>query len=167
MNFFIFSGILGYYHPLILVIFLVGNSLHVVWILSFMRFRRELDIKRFNQSAGEQSKIIQLIQGMQEIKLNNCERQKRWEWEHIQVKLFKINVRSLTLGQIQQAGSSFFTRTTSIIVSFIAAKAVVDGQMTLGMMMSLTYIIGQVAAPISEFIALPSLSRMRRLALND
>lgn len=152
VNFFIFSGILGYYHPLILVIFLVGNSLHVVWILSFMRFRRELDIKRFNQSAGEQSKIIQLIQGMQEIKLNNCERQKRWEWEHIQVKLFKINVRSLTLGQIQQAGSSFFTRTTSIIVSFIAAKAVVDGQMTLGMMMSLTYIIGQVAAPISEFI---------------
>ena len=152
VNFFIFTGILGYYHPLILVIFLGGNSLHVVWILSFMRFRRELDIKRFNQSAGEQSKIIQLIQGMQEIKLNNCERQKRWEWEHIQVKLFRINVRGLSLGQIQQAGSSFFTQTTGIIVSFIAAKAVVDGQMTLGMMMSLTYIIGQVAAPISEFL---------------
>ena len=152
VNFFIFTGILGYYHPLILVIFLGGNSLHVVWILSFMRFRRELDIKRFNQSAGEQSKIIQLIQGMQEIKLNNCERQKRWEWEHIQVKLYRINVRGLSLGQIQQAGSSFFTQTTGIIVSFIAAKAVVDGQMTLGMMMSLTYIIGQVAAPISEFI---------------
>ena len=152
VNFFIFAGILGYYHPLILVVFLSGNALHVVWILSFMRFRRELDIKRFNQSAGEQSKIIQLIQGMQEIKLNNCERQKRWEWEHIQVKLFRINVRSLSLGQIQQAGSSFFTRTTGIIVSFIAAKAVVDGQMTLGMMMSLTYIIGQVSAPIGEFI---------------
>ena len=89
---------------------------------------------------------------MQEIKLNNLERQKRWEWEHIQVKLFKINVRGLSLSQIQQAGSSFFTQTTSIIVSFIAAKAVVDGQMTLGMMMSLTYIIGQVAAPIGEFI---------------
>ena len=152
VNFFIFAGILGYYHPLILLIFLGGNALHVVWILSFMRFRRELDIKRFNQSAGEQSKIIQLIQGMQEIKLNNCERQKRWEWEHIQVKLFRINVRGLSLGQIQQAGSSFFTQTTGIIVSFIAAKAVVDGQMTLGMMMSLTYIIGQVAAPISDFI---------------
>lgn len=152
VNFFIFAGILGYYSPLILAIFLSGNALHVVWILSFMRFRRELDIKRFNQSAGEQSKLIQLIQGMQEIKLNNCERQKRWEWEHIQVKLFKINVRGLSLGQIQQAGSSFFTQITGIIVSFIAAKAVVDGQMTLGMMMSLTYIIGQVAAPISEFI---------------
>lgn len=152
VNFFIFASILGYYHPFILVIFLGGNALHVVWILAFMRFRRELDIKRFNQSASEQSKIIQLIQGMQEIKLNNLERQKRWEWEHIQVKLFKINVRGLSLSQIQQAGSSFFTQTTSIIVSFIAAKAVVDGQMTLGMMMSLTYIIGQVAAPIGEFI---------------
>lgn len=152
VNFFIFAGILGYYHWQILLIFLFGNALHVVWILSFMRFRRELDIRRFNQSAGEQSKIIQLIQGMQEIKLNNCERQKRWEWEHIQVRLFKINVRGLSLGQVQQAGSSFFTRTTGIIVSFIAAKAVVDGGMTLGMMMSLTYIIGQVAAPISEFI---------------
>lgn len=152
INFFIFAGILGYYHPLILGIFLSGNALHVIWILSFMRFRRELDIKRFNQSAGEQNKIIQLIQGMQEIKLNNCERQKRWEWEHIQVKLFKINVRGLSLGQIQQAGSSFFTQTTGIIISFIAAKAVVDGQMTLGMMMSLTYIIGQVAAPIGDFI---------------
>lgn len=117
-----------------------------------MKFRRELDIRRFNQSAGEQSKIIQLIQGMQEIKLNNCERQKRWEWEHIQVKLFKISVKGLTLGQIQQVGSVFFTQTTSILISFIAAKAVVEGQMTLGMMMSLTYIIGQVAMPIGEFI---------------
>lgn len=152
VNFFIFAGILGYYHPLILFIFLFGNTLHVVWILSFMKFRRELDIKRFNQSAGEQSKLIQLIQGMQEIKLNNCERKKRWEWEHIQVRLFKINVRGLSLGQIQQAGSTLFTQSTSIIISFIAAKAVVDNQMTLGMMMSLTYIIGQVAAPIGDFI---------------
>jgi len=89
---------------------------------------------------------------MQEIKLNNCEKQKRWEWERIQVKLFKIGVKGLTIGQIQQTGSVFFTQSTSIIVSFIAAKAVVDGNMTLGMMMSLTYIIGQVSAPIGEFI---------------
>ena len=152
-NFFIFAAILGYYHPLILGIFLLGNSLYVVWILSFMKWRRELDIKRFNQSAGEQSKLIQLIQGMQEIKLNNCERQKRWEWERIQVKLFKISIKGLSLGQIQQTGSVFFTQTTNILISFLAAKAVVDGQMTLGMMMSLTYIIGQVSAPISEFIS--------------
>ena len=151
-NFFVFAVILAYYNGLILGIFLLGNSLYVLWILSFMKFRRELDIRRFNQAAGEQSKLIQLIQGMQEIKLNNCERQKRWEWEHIQVKLFKISVKGLTLGQIQQVGSVFFTQTTNIIISFIAAKSVVDGNMTLGMMMSLTYIIGQVSAPISEFI---------------
>ncbi len=151
-NFFIFGAILGYYSLPILGIFLLGNTFYVLWILSFMKFRRELDIRRFNQSAGEQSKVIQLIQGMQEIKLNNCERQKRWEWEHIQVKLFKISVKGLTLGQIQQVGSVFFTQTTSILISFIAAKAVVEGQMTLGMMMSLTYIIGQVAMPIGEFI---------------
>ena len=151
-NFFLFAGILGYYHPMILGIFLFGNGLYALWVLSFMRYRRELDIKRFNQSAGEQSKLIQLVQGMQEIKLNNCEKQKRWEWERIQAKLFKISIRGLKLSQIQQTGSVFFTQTTQIIISFIAAKAVVDGQMTLGMMMSMTYILGQVSAPIGEFI---------------
>lgn len=152
VNFFVFGAILGYYQPLILAIFLFGNTLYVLWVLAFMRYRRELDIKRFNQSSSEQSKIIQLIQGMQEIKLNNCERQKRWEWERIQVKLFRISVKGLGIGQIQQAGSVFFTQTTSIIISYIAAKSVVEGEMTLGMMMALTYIIGQVAAPISNFI---------------
>lgn len=151
-NFVIFAAILGYYNWMILSIFLFGNTLYVLWILAFMKYRRELDIRRFNQAAGEQSKIIQLIQGMQEIKLNNCEKQKRWEWERIQVKLFKISIKGLSLGQMQQIGSAFFTQTTSIVISFLAAKAVVDGQMTLGMMMSLTYIIGQVSAPIGEFI---------------
>ena len=152
VNFFVFGAILGYYHPLILGIFLFGNTLYVLWVLSFMKYRRELDIKRFNQAASEQSKIIQLIQGMQEIKLNNCEKQKRWEWERIQVKLFKIGIKGLSIGQIQQVGSVFFTQTTSIIISYLAAKAVVEGEMTLGMMMALTYIIGQVAAPIGSFI---------------
>lgn len=151
-NFFIYAVILGYYSMSILGIFLLGNTFYVLWILSFMKYRRELDVRRFNQSAGEQSKLIQLIQGMQEIKLNNCERQKRWEWERIQVRLFKINVKSLTLGQVQQVGTVFFTQTTSIIISFVAAEAVVEGRMTLGMMMALTYIIGQVSAPIGEFI---------------
>lgn len=151
-NFVVFAAILGYYNWMILVIFLLGNTLYVIWILLFMKYRRILDIKRFNQSANEQSKIIQLIQGMQEIKLNNCEKQKRWEWEHIQVKLFKISIKGLAIGQFQQVGSVFFTQSTNILISFLAAKAVVDGQMTLGMMMSLTYIIGQVSAPIGEFI---------------
>lgn len=151
-NFFIFAAVLAYYHYRILVIFLIGNFFYVLWILFFMKYRRELDIKRFNQSAMEQNKVIQLIQGMQEIKLNNCERQRRWEWERIQVKLFKISLRGLTIGQIQQAGSVFFTQTTHIIITFIAARAVIGGEMTLGMMMSMTYIIGQISTPIGEFI---------------
>ncbi len=152
INFVVFLAILAYYNVLVLTIFVIGNALYVVWISFFMRYRRELDIKRFNQSAQEQSKMIQLVQGMQDIKLNNCERQKRWEWERIQVKLFQIGLKGLRIGQVQQSGSVFFTQTTHILIYYIAAKAVVDGTMTLGMMMSLTYIIGQVSAPIGEFI---------------
>ena len=152
INFVVYLAILAYYNVLVLAIFVVGNSLYVAWISFFMRYRRELDIKRFNQSALEQSKMIQLVQGMQDIKLNNCERQKRWEWERIQVRLFQIGLKGLRIGQIQQSGSVFFTQTTHILIYFIAAKSVVDGSMTLGMMMSLTYIIGQVSAPIGEFI---------------
>ena len=152
VNFFVFAFVLAYYNLAILGIFLLGNALYVAWILFFMKYRRELDHKRFAQSAGEQSNIIQLITGMQEIKLNNCEKQKRWQWERIQVKLFKIGIKGLILGQLQQVGSVFFSQTTNIIVSFIAAKAVVEGQMTLGMMMSLTYIIGQLSSPIEQFI---------------
>ena len=152
LNFLIFGVVLIYYNPLIFGIFIFGNSLYIIWILVFMKYRRELDIRRFAQSAGEQSSLIQMVTAMQEIKLNNSERQKRWQWERIQVKLFKINVKGLALGQIQQVGSVFFNQTTNIIISFIAAKAVIDGQMTLGMMMSLTYIIGQLNTPISSFI---------------
>ena len=152
VNFFVFALVLAYYNMIILGIFLLGNALYVAWILFFMKYRRELDYKRFAQSAGEQSNLIQLITGMQEIKLNNCEKQKRWQWERIQVKLFKIGIKGLVLGQLQQVGSAFFSQTTNIVVSFIAAKAVVDGQMTLGMMMSLTYIIGQLTAPVEQFI---------------
>ena len=152
INFVVYLAILAYYNVLVLAIFVVGNTLYVVWISFFMRYRRELDIKRFNQSALEQSKMIQLVQGMQDIKLNNCERQKRWEWERIQVRLFQIGLKGLRIGQIQQSGSVFFTQTTHILIYFIAAKSVVEGSMTLGMMMSLTYIIGQVSAPIGEFI---------------
>lgn len=152
VNFAVYLTILAYYNTQVLAIFLVGNAFHITWVSFFMRFRRELDVKRFNLSSREQSKMIQLVQGMQDIKLNNCEQQKRWEWERIQVKLFQIGLRGLRIGQIQQSGSVFFTQTTHILIYYLAAKGVVEGSMTLGMMMSLTYIIGQVSAPISQFI---------------
>ena len=105
VNFFVFAFVLAYYNLVVLGIFLVGNALYVVWILSFMRYRREMDHRRFAQSAEEQCSTIQFITGMQEIKLNNCEKQKRWQWERIQVKLFKIGVKGLAVGQVQQVGS--------------------------------------------------------------
>lgn len=152
VNFIVFGFVLAYYDLTILGLFLFGNGLYVAWVLAFMRYRRELDIKRFAQAAGEQSNLFQLVTGMQEIKLNNCETEKRWEWERIQVKLFKISIKGLALGQYQQLGSVFFNQTTNILISFTAARAVVSGEMTLGMMMSLTYIVGQLTAPIEQFI---------------
>ena len=151
-NFVVFSVVLSCYSLLVLGVFMLGNTLYVLWITFFLKYRRELDIKRFNQSATERNKIIQLIQGMQDIKLNNCERQKRWEWERVQIRLFRISVKGLKIGQFQQSGSVFFSQATNILITFLAARSVVMGNMTLGMMMSLTYIIGQLTAPINDFI---------------
>lgn len=152
VNFIVFAIILAYYNVTILLVFLVGNTLYTVWILLFMRYRRRLDYNRFSQSAAEQGNLFGMITGMQEIKLNNAEKQQRWKWEHIQVKLFKISIKGVALGQYQQIGTIFFSQTTSLLISFIAAKSVIDGQITLGMMMSVSYIIGQLSAPIGQVI---------------
>jgi len=151
-NFFVFAFILAYYNLTILLVFILGNALYVTWILSFMRYRRKLDQKRFTQSSANQSNMVQLITGMQEIKLNNCEKQQRWKWERIQVKLFKISIQGTALGQYQQMGSIFFNQTTTLFISFLSAKAVVEGNITLGMMMSISYIIGQLSGPIGQVI---------------
>ena len=152
-NFLIFAGILAYYNLSILLVFLIGNSLYMAWIIFFMRYRRKLDYKRFTQASANQSNMVQLITGMQEIKLNNCEKQQRWKWERIQVKLFKISIQGMALGQYQQIGSIFFNQTTGLLISFLSAKAVVEGNITLGMMMSISYIIGQLSGPISQVIS--------------
>ena len=151
-TFFVFASILGYYNIYILTIFAIGNLLYALWVFFFMKYRRILDAKRFNICVGEQNKLMQLILGMQDIKLNNCEKQKRWEWEHVQVKRFKVSQSGLAIEQIQQLGSSFFLQATNITVSFYAASSVIAGDMTLGMMMSLTYILGQMSVPVSDFI---------------
>ena len=151
-NFFVFAFIMAYYNLTILLVFLIGNILYILWILSFMHYRRKLDFKRFAQASANQSNIVQLITGMQEIKLNNCEKQQRWKWERIQVKLFKISIQGTALGQYQQIGSVFFSQTTGLLISYLSAKAVVEGNITLGMMMSISYIIGQLSGPIGQVI---------------
>ncbi|MDR2804808.1 MAG: peptidase domain-containing ABC transporter [Dysgonamonadaceae bacterium] len=151
-NFFIFAFVLAYYNLPILGVFLLGNGLYLAWIIFFMQYRRKLDYKRFTQASANQSSLVQLVTGMQEIKLNNCEKQQRWKWERIQVKLFKISIQGMALGQYQQTGSIFFSQTTGLFISYLSAKAVVDGSITLGMMMSISYIIGQLSGPIGQVI---------------
>lgn len=153
VSFVVYGLIMAGYNATIFIVFLIGASLYVLWVLLFMKKRRKLDYMRFQQASANQSNIVQLIGGMQEIKLNNCEKQKRWEWEAIQARLFKVGVKSLTLGQVQEIGSTFIDQTKNILISFIAAKSVIDGGMTLGMMMALQYIMGQINAPISQFIS--------------
>ncbi|MBG0782633.1 MAG: peptidase domain-containing ABC transporter [Bacteroidales bacterium] len=152
VNLLVFAVVLGIYSIGILLVFLAGSLLYTLWVILFMKKRRELDFKRFAQMAGNQSNLIQMITGMQEIKLNNSEKQKRWEWEKIQARLFRVNLKSLALNQYQQAGATFFNQTKNILISFMAAYAVVQGEMTLGMMMAVQYIIGMMNAPVDQMI---------------
>lgn len=153
VNLIIFGAVLAFYSVQIFAIFLLGSLMYIGWILLFMRKRRELDFKRFQQSADNQSNLYQLITGMQEIKLNNCEKQKRWEWERIQAKLFKVSIKGLALSQYQQAGSVFFNEGKNILITVVAATSVIKGDMTLGMMMAVQYIAGQLNSPISQMIS--------------
>jgi len=151
-NIFIFSIVLGIYSLKILFVFWLGSAIYFLWVLLFLKKRRALDSLRFGQLAENQSSLIQMITGMQEIKLNNCERQKRWKWEQIQARLFKTQMKSLSLSQYQQAGGLFFNETKNILITFLSAYAVYQGEMTLGMMVALQYILGQMNGPVDQMV---------------
>lgn len=152
ISFIIYSVIMAQYHFTILIIFLAGSILYAVWVTMFMRKRRDLDYMRFQEAASNQGSLVQIVQGMQDIKINNCGNRKMWEWQHIQAKLYKVNTSSLQLGQVQNVGGTLIDQAKNIFISFIAAKSVIEGDMTLGMMLALQYIMGQLNAPISQFI---------------
>ncbi len=152
VNLLVFSIVLALYSWSILLIFLLGSFFYVLWIFFFLRRRRELDFHRFRQLSENQAKLIELITGMQEIKLNNCEKQKRWEWERIQARLFKVNIRRLSLNQAQSIGSSFINQLKNILISFLAAKLVIDGHITIGAMVAVSYIIGQMNVPLANLM---------------
>jgi len=161
----IYAVIMATYQPGILLVFLVGSLFYIGWVLLFLKKRRTLDFKRFQQASANQSNVVQLITGMQEIKLNNCEKQKRWEWERIQAQLYKINIKGLMLSQSQMVGATFINQTKDIIISFMTARAVVSGEMTLGMMMAVQYIIGQLNGPIQQFIAFMQSAQDAKISL--
>lgn len=152
VNLIIFGAVLAYYSLTIFLVFLIGSALYIGWIYLFMKKRRELDHKRFREASAEQSNKIQLIQAMQEIKLQNAEKQMRWEWERIQVRLFKVSIKGLALSQYQNLGTVFINESKNLIISFLAAYFVIQGDLTLGMMLAIQYIIGQLNSPVSQII---------------
>jgi ATP-binding cassette subfamily B protein len=161
----IYTFIMASYHIGILGVFFLGSTFYIGWVLLFLKKRRELDYKRFQQSAANQSNVIQLVSGMQEIKLNSCEKQKRWEWERIQARLYKVSVKGLMLNQNQQIGATLINQSKDIFISFLSAKAVITGDMTLGMMMAVQYIIGQLNAPIHQFIGFTQAAQDAKISL--
>lgn len=153
-NFIVYATILIFFSIQLFVVFAVGNLIYFGWIQLFMSYRRKLNYQTFEISAKANNATIQLIQGMQEIRLNNAEQLKRWEWENIQVGVFKLGFKSLNYGQIQSAGGLFINQGKDIFISYMVAQMVVSGQLTFGTMLAIQYIIGSLSGPVSQFINL-------------
>ncbi|WP_298904461.1 peptidase domain-containing ABC transporter [uncultured Psychroserpens sp.] len=151
-NLIIFGLVLGYYSLQIFAVFIIGSVFYFGWVLFFFKKRAVLDYKRFSEISDEQSKVIELIGGMQEIKLHNAERRMRWNWEYVQARLFKIASKSLALEQTQSVGSNFINEIKNMSITVLSAKLVIDGDITLGMMLAISYIVGQLNGPIAQLI---------------
>lgn len=152
LNLLVFGVVLAMYNMWIFFVFIGGSLLYILWIMAFMKKRAVLDYKLFNQLSANQEKNYELITGMQEIKLHNAEQKKRWQWELLQIKLFKINIQTLSLKQTQTGGATIINELKNIIISFLAARLVVQGNISLGVMLSISYIIGQLNSPIMQLI---------------
>ena len=151
-TFLMFGIVLAIYNLYIFGIFLIGTALYAGWIVMFLKKRRQLDYKYFEQAGRNRNVTYQLINGMQEIKLQGCEQRKRWEWEDVQADLFKVNLQTLNLQQIQQVGSITINEVKNILITVLAATSVIQGNMTLGMMLAVQYIIGQLNSPVEQLI---------------
>ena len=151
-TFLIFGIVLAVYNIGIFLVFLLGTLVYAGWIILFLKKRRQLDYKYFEQAGKNRNVTYQLIGGMQEIKLQGCEQRKRWEWEDVQADLFKVNLQSLNLQQVQQVGSMTINEVKNILITILAATAVIHGNMTLGMMLAVQYIIGQLNSPVEQLI---------------
>lgn len=153
LSFVIFGIVLFAYNPFVFCIFVAGSICYGIWIASFLKKRKVLDYELFEQQAINQNKTYQMITSMQEIKLQDCERRRRWEWENTQADLFVVQMKALKLQQTQEAGSIFINEVKNIIITVLAATAVINGQMTLGAMLAVQYIIGQLNSPVEQFMS--------------
>lgn len=148
VNILIFSLVLLWYNGLLFLVFALGSLLYLGWVALFLRKRKTVDYLAFQQMAEQQSSLIELIQGMQEIKLQGSDKKRRWQWAHLQAKLFRVSTRSLVIAQYQDAGGDLINQVKNILISFLAARAVIAGDMTLGMMVAAQYIVGQLNVPL-------------------
>lgn len=153
-NFLMYAAILIFYSVQLFVIFCIGTLLYFLWIRLFMKFRRSVNYESFHLAAKENATTLQMVMGMQEIRLNNAEQLKRWEWENIQVKLFKLNYKILNYGQWQSTGAVLINQGKDIFITFFVAKLVIEGQLSFGTMLAVQYIIGQLSAPVQQFISM-------------
>lgn len=167
-NLVIFSVVLAMYSLPIFLIFVAASVLYILWILLFLKKRKQLDYKQFTIASIEQSKTIQIVQGMQEIKLHGCEKPKRWEWERLQAKTFKLGMKGLALNQWQQTGAFFINEGKNIIITFLAAQAVISGEggMTLGKMLAIQYILGQLNSPVEQMINFVQSWQLAKISLD-
>lgn len=153
LSFIVFGAVLFVYDKLIFGVFLLGSVMYGLWIAMFLRRRKVIDYELFEQQSINNNKTYQFIISMQEIKLQDCERRRRWEWEDVQADLFAVQMKSLKLQQTQEAGSIFINELKNIVITVLAATAVIEGQMTLGMMLAVQYIIGQLNSPVEQFMS--------------
>lgn len=165
-NLFIFGIVLAIYSIKILILFLTGSVLYILWVSLFMKSRARLDHQRFKQMSATGSKLINIVNGMQEIKLTQSELSMRWDWEKLQATLFRLKVKGLSIIQYQSAGATFINEVTNVLITIVAATAVLKGDMTLGMMLAVQFIIGQLNVPVSQIIAFFRMSQDARMSLD-
>jgi ATP-binding cassette subfamily B protein len=165
-NLFIFGIVLAVFSLKILVFYLVGSLIYITWISLFMNKRAILDHQRFKEMSQAGNKLINIINGMQEIKLTQSELNMRWDWEKQQAKLFRLKVKGMSIAQYQSVGAMFINEISNVIITVISATAVMKGQMTLGMMLAVQFIIGQMNVPVSQIIGFFRLTQDAKMSLN-
>lgn len=152
LNFVVFGIVLMMYKTELFLVFMTGMALYLLWMRFFLSFRRKVNYQLFNTNAGENNTTLQLVQGMQDIRLNSIEQAKRWEWERRQVEIFRLNFRKLTYAQLQQTGAMVINQGKDIVLTFMVAKLLVEGELTFGAMLAVQYIIGQLGGPVEQLI---------------
>jgi len=165
-NLIIFGIVLAIFSFRILALFLTGSVLYIIWVSLFMKPRARLDHQRFKQMSLAGNKLINIINGMQEIKLTQSETSKRWDWEKLQANLFGLKIKGLGLIQYQSAGATFINEVTNLLITVVAATAVLKGSMTLGMMLAVQFIIGQLNVPVSQIITFFRMSQDAKMSLD-